>query len=94
MEFSQLMIPIASIIRKLSSDIFQEAKTIENINKEKALERVRDEYKGFDVKVEKMPGGLGYYVKYKNIRHLVATYDLGKNKLWYRIPKQYVFKKL
>jgi len=88
------MISIASIIRKIASDIFQETKVVENIDKNKALERARDEYKGFDVEIEKMPGGLGYFIKYKNNRYLVATYDLKNRKLWYRIPKQYVFKKL
>jgi len=89
-----MLVSISSIIKKLGTDIFQESKTLENVSKEKALKYVKDEYQGFNVDVEKMPGGLGYYVKYKNTRYLVATYDFEKRKLWYRLPKQYVFKKL
>ena len=88
------MISLASCIRKIGINIFQKDEYVDNITKDKAFEKVKDIYEGFNVETESIPEGVAYFVRWKNERYQVANYDFKRNRLFYRIPKRYVFKKL
>lgn len=86
---------ISSIIKKIGINIFQESKTIENVSSEgKALKHVKKLYEGFNIIIEKIPDGMAYFIEFKNNRYQIANYDFKNERLWYRLPKTYIFKKL